>query len=369
VGAQGTAAEEAQELPLGRALLFGAGAAAVLGTAWYLIETYWLPVPFMVFAVGWLTALAVTFGAGRRRGRPLQWISLGLTVATTLIVLFLRLGLADPLGFPNALADWFVRDPLVIVFSLLGLWYAFSTPAARPQRRPQPTPAQESGIPAGGTTADAESRAQSGGEDVTAAEGEGAAPAEGEKPAPVEDPSRRCARCQTYIPPGQAIVIPGAMRRASVLLCTKCKAELDARFTAETEDIKTGPAGLFGAGAAAAIAAIWYILGRGTRSPFLGLIGFAAGWIIAEAVRYGAGKKRGRALQLTSVALTFVVIVGVNVALALGNPDGAAAGFAAQFADPLTDVIYALGLVQAYTTPAPRRLGGIPEQQRQQPQP
>jgi hypothetical protein len=182
------------------------------------------------------------------------------------------------------------------------------------------------------------------------------------------------------------------MRRGTLLVCPDCTAELEARFAAETEDINLGPAVAYGVAAALLIAVGWYLLGIYTGSPLVSIIGFAAGWILPEVLRFGAGKKRGRNLQFIAVGLTLAVIAGVNIALAATASAGfmrslgfhmvelvsEAAGLplvapvvvtpppfltslGKLFADPLTDVIYLLALFQAYTGPAPRKLGGIRE--------
>jgi hypothetical protein len=350
-----TPAEEEIESPqLVRGALFGVAAAAVLGVIWYLVEVYWMPVAFVVFFLGWLTAMAVSIGASRKRGRPLQFIALGITIVAVLVVRFARDGVSNPAGFPQALFNWFQADPLTMIFCLLGLWYSFSTPGRKPQRRQQqPTPAAREAANAGEAPAGGEAEGQTSAED--------AAPVQ--SAAPAADPARRCVRCQAQIPPGEALLISGGFRRGTVRVCPKCTSELQSRFTAETENVQLERAGLFGVGAAAPIAAIWYILGRTTESPFLAIIGFAAGWILPEVVRYGAGKKRGRNLQWVSVALTAAIIIGVNVALAAGDPAGLLSGLGTRLADPLTDVIYLLSLFQAYTGAAARKLGGVRESQ------
>jgi hypothetical protein len=373
--------EETQDLQIGRAALFGVAAAAVLGVIWYFLEDVFLWSAAMVLLIGWITGFAVTFGAGKKRGRPLQLLSLGITLLTILVVRFLHDGLANPAAFLTNLGSWFMPDsesagalPLNVLFTVLGLWYSYTTPRSRPKRQQEEEPEEE----AAGEEAAAEGAEAEGGETT---------PAESK-----EDPSRKCVRCQAHIPPGEALLVPGGMRRGTLLVCPDCTAELEARFAAETEDIKLGPAVAYGVAAALLIAVGWYLLGIYTGSPLVSIIGFAAGWILPEVLRFGAGKKRGRNLQYIAVGLTLAVIVGVNLALAAT----ASAGFMRSLgfhmvelvaetaglplvapvvvtsppfltslgkllADPLTDVIYLLAFFQAYTGPAPRKLGGIRE--------
>lgn len=362
--------EETQDLQIGRAVLFGVAVAAVLGVIWYFLEDVFQWSSAMVLLMGWLTGFAVTYGAGKKRGRPLQLLSLGITLVTVLVVRFLLDGLANPAAYLANLWTWVAPAsgelPLNLLFVMGGLWYAYTVPRPQPKRQQQEEPAEE----------------ESAGEE---GEGEATEDEEGAPDAAKEDPSRKCVRCQAYIPPGEALLVPGGMRRGTLLVCHNCTAELEARFTAETEDIQLRPAILYGVGAALLIAVGWFLLGIYTGSPLVSIIGFAAGWILPEVLRFGAGKKRGRVLQYIAVGLTLAVIVGVNIALAATASAGLMrtvgfhlAGILTEkpvtvtpppfltnlgrlLADPLTDMIYLLALFQAYTGPAPRKLGGVRE--------
>lgn len=368
--------EETQNVQLGRAALFGVAAAAILGTIWYFLDDAFSYSTVLVFAIGWGTAMAAMFGAGRKRGPKLQWMALGITLLTVLVVRFLRDGLEDPASFFTTFWTWLQADVWSMMFVAVGLWTAYSTP------RPRPKPPKQPEEPAESETAGEEG----------AAEGEGAEGAAAER-ASKEDPTRKCVRCQAYIPPGEALLVAGGMRRGTLLVCPNCVTELETRFRAETEDVKIGPAVAYGVGAALVIAVGWYLLGIYTRSSLVSIIGFGAGWILPEVLRFGAGRKRGRTLQYIAVGLTLAVIVGVNVALAATTPASflrhvgfhtaglplAAAGvplahpivvtprpfltnLMALFSDPMTDVIYLLALFQSYNGPAPRKLGGMREQ-------
>lgn len=75
-------AAESEGIQVGPAVLYGLGAALAGGVLWYLAERFsGMGMPFLAFIFGWLVAEAVRLGAGRKRGRVLQWIALGLTFA------------------------------------------------------------------------------------------------------------------------------------------------------------------------------------------------------------------------------------------------------------------------------------------------
>jgi hypothetical protein len=188
---------------------------------------------------------------------------------------------------------------------------------------------------------------------------EEAAPKEAIPEEEEEAPGMTCIRCQAPIAPGEALVIPGRVRGQPAALCPRCVSDLEARFAAETEGIQLPRAVLFGAGAAILFAAVWYLVYRYTGTD-LTLFAFLGGWGVAEAVRFGAGKKRGRKLQWLALGLTAAMILGAEYAI-LGrlNPANFLTAFWAQLTGSLfTLVLYALGLFQAYSTPAPRRLVG-----------
>ncbi|MGB9722829.1 MAG: zinc-ribbon domain-containing protein [Chloroflexia bacterium] len=279
-----------EELPIGRAAAWGLVAAAVLGGIWFALEVLThQPLPFLAVLVGWLVAEVVVRGAGNRRSRALQWLALGLTLLAVAGTL-LALAATDPAGFSTGLSSR-LQDVFSILLYLLGLFLAYASPAPRPAPRPQP---QEP---------EAEKEAE-----------EGEQPAEeGEAPAEAE-PALRCIRCQSPTTEGEALMLP-ARRGQVAALCPRCVAEIEARFAAESENIQVGPAVLYGLGAALAGGVLWYLAERfsGMALPFLA---FIFGWLIAEAVRRGAGRKRGRVLQWISLGLTLAMIVGTQVAAA-----------------------------------------------------
>ncbi len=276
---------------IGRGALYGLGAALLFGTIWYLIEHFggW-PLSFLAFAAGWLIAMATVFGAGRRQGRQLQWISVGLTLVTILAVQFvLREGWSNPAflsDFWNALQG----DLFTVMFYLLSLWVAYTTPA--PRRRPQ--------------------QQQPTGEGAASGE-RGTGERAGEQVA-VEESGLTCASCKGRTTEEEAYIIPG--RRGDIAVCPKCVGEIEERFAAEQRDPKIDQAVLWGVGATLACGVIWFLAEYYSGWP-LAFLAFVGGWVIAAAVRRGSGNKRGRTLQLIAVGLTLALILGSQVALAV----------------------------------------------------
>lgn len=67
-------------------VLFGLGGAAIAGTVWYSFVTIteW-QLGLVSIAMGWLVGKSVVWGAGKRRGRSLQWLAVGLTVPAIVV--------------------------------------------------------------------------------------------------------------------------------------------------------------------------------------------------------------------------------------------------------------------------------------------
>ncbi|MBN1483336.1 MAG: zinc ribbon domain-containing protein [Chloroflexia bacterium] len=168
-----------------------------------------------------------------------------------------------------------------------------------------------------------------------------------------------CAKCQASIAPGQALVIPGP-GRGIVALCPQCRAEIEQQLAAESQDLQINRAVLFGLGAAILSGVAWYLIVYFSPLPDLPVMAFVAGWLIAEAVRYGAGRKRGQPLQWIALGLTALTILGTEYAI-IGrpNPLDFVQSLGELFKDPFTLVLLGFGLWQAYTTPRARRLRGI----------
>jgi len=76
----------------------------------------------------------------------------------------------------------------------------------------------------------------------------------------------------------------------------------------ETENINLLGAFLLGIGAAAISCMVWYGIVVVTQWQ-VGYVAVAVGWLVANGVIYGAGRKRGMALQLLSVMITLLAMV------------------------------------------------------------
>jgi hypothetical protein len=126
------------------ALLLGLAGAAAGAVVWYLIVrlTGW-QIGFAALLIGWLTGKAVVFGAGRKRGVPLQIISIVLTLIAMLaseysiINYFLNEGgyLGNlPLGLFFKVYGSYIfslQGILTILFYALAIWQAAAIPAPR----------------------------------------------------------------------------------------------------------------------------------------------------------------------------------------------------------------------------------------------
>jgi hypothetical protein len=132
-------------------------AAAVVGTlVWYgvvIITKY--QAGFIAVGVGWLIAMGVVFGSGRKRGPVLQAISVAITLAALVVSEYLivrhfavellaeegitGLPLFLPLDLMVDLVVTSIGENLIsLVFWAIALWAAFSTPARRRLRRVNP---------------------------------------------------------------------------------------------------------------------------------------------------------------------------------------------------------------------------------------
>ncbi|MGB9722828.1 MAG: hypothetical protein ACPL7G_02880 [Chloroflexia bacterium] len=175
---------------VGRAAVFGLMAAAISSGIWFILEQ-WAHQPL---PLGTLVALlvpeAVLRGAGQKRTRALPWISLGLTLLAT-VVMIPVLAAADPAGFPLGLARR-LQGPLVL-FHLWGLSMAYLIPAPYNVRAPKKAeekrrPSRESGPPV-----------------------------------------LRCIRCQVPTTEEEAQPLPGQWEGNRVaVLCPRCFAEIEA---------------------------------------------------------------------------------------------------------------------------------------------
>jgi hypothetical protein len=149
---------------------------------------------------------------------------------------------------------------------------------------------------------------------------------------------------------------------------------LEKVFQAETEDINLPGAAGFGVAAALISSFIWY--GIVVFSGYeLGIIAIGVGWVVAQAVILGAGRKRGPSLQILSILLITVamgfseyLIVRhffiqalaeegtVEFPLLLPLSDMLAVIFEGIKANPLTLLFWGIALWEGYALPARHRL-------------
>ncbi len=184
-----------------------------------------------------------------------------------------------------------------------------------------------------------------------------------------------CAHCGVAIPAGSELTFRGMGRKAAeVTMCSNCARTVERAFQAETEDVKSVNALLLGLGAAVLSSVVWYGAVVITNLQ-LGVIAVGVGWLVAQAVMLGAGRKRGSSLQGLSVAITvlamafsqyliirhfavqalskqgytnipFLLPVDLMVRLVVESLKN----------DPLTLLFWAIAVWEAYRLPAPRRL-------------
>jgi hypothetical protein len=106
--------------------------------------------------------------------------------------------------------------------------------------------------------------------------------------------------------PELAIWVQGKRRAdPSIPLCRRCSDKAERAFQAETEESNLPAAALFGLLAAIVGTLVWYgvVVVTGYEA---GIIAIGVGWIIAQAVMLGAGRKRGPALQGISLVITLL---------------------------------------------------------------
>jgi hypothetical protein len=117
-----------------------------------------------------------------------------------------------------------------------------------------------------------------------------------------------CAQCNTSIPEGTEYILRG--NKGSAPLCSNCATNMERALQAETANPNVIGAVLLGLGAAILASVVWYAIVVITRFE-LGIIAIAVGWLVAQGVILGSGRKRGLPLQLISVGIT-IVAMGVS---------------------------------------------------------
>lgn len=118
-----------------------------------------------------------------------------------------------------------------------------------------------------------------------------------------------CANCGAAVSEGFGVQIPGRTRKdPPTMLCANCAGALERRFQEETEGPNLVGGLLVGVVAAGVGSLAWFGIVIATNYE-LGILAIALGWIVAQGVIWGSGKKRGPALQLLSVGLTLAAMI------------------------------------------------------------
>lgn len=180
-----------------------------------------------------------------------------------------------------------------------------------------------------------------------------------------------CTVCSQEVAEGQEIIVRGKGRNAPHrVLCAGCADALEKSFEEETLDINWAGAVLLGLIAGVAACLAWYAFVIWTEKLY-GAIAMGVGWLVGTAVIFGAGRKRGRGLQIISAVLTIVVMAfseylivrhfflakeaaGVPVLLPLGIIWNFV--YVSVKSDPATLFFWGLAILIAFSTPAKRRL-------------
>jgi len=182
-----------------------------------------------------------------------------------------------------------------------------------------------------------------------------------------------CAACGGSIESGQEIKIVGTQKTGPITLCEGCAGRAEQLFRAETEDANVGAAIWLGALAGLVSALVWFGVVVVTDYQ-LGIVAVGVGWLVAQAVMFGAGKRRGGALPWISLIVTGLAMIlaeylivrhhaaqyladeGVKPSLLL--PLGLSASLILESvkSDPLTVVFWIIALIEAAGLPRRRRL-------------
>ena len=195
-----------------------------------------------------------------------------------------------------------------------------------------------------------------------------------------ETPTLTCSSCGSSLSVSQVVNIKGKRKSdPTMVLCTNCADQAEQAFQAETEDTNFLGAVLLGLLAAVVSALIWYGIVVVTDYQ-LGIIAVAIGWLVAQGVIFGAGRKRGSYLQAISVIITIGAMAASeylivrHILMKLAVEEGYLVNDVPLLlplediwflilegikADPITLVFWAIALWQAFSLPAKRRLRRI----------
>lgn len=176
-----------------------------------------------------------------------------------------------------------------------------------------------------------------------------------------------CAKCKAEIPDGKAIYIQTASKQV-MPLCPTCDAAFDRILDAEEQDPNLFLGAGLGVLAGGLTAALWQYVSSGTRQ-LLGVAPIVIGWLVAQAVILGSGRKRGLRVQIVSVTITLIALAAAEALIAPVFFPPADSSLFALFkavgshisANLLLIVFWGIGLFEAWSLPAPRRLKKVPK--------
>lgn len=185
-----------------------------------------------------------------------------------------------------------------------------------------------------------------------------------------------CSMCQKEGTTDQFIMLQDS-RGQSVCLCPECKEKTNKVFEDETKNIKLSRAILFGIIAGAIGGVAWYLFAVVTGME-IGYISLGLGYLVGYGVYFGAGKKRGKKLQIISAILAILSIIvaekfifdhylneyiqsnlndfpdilpGQSISVSFFEPL-----FWENLASPISILIYAIGIYIAYKFCTPRKI-------------
>jgi hypothetical protein len=115
--------------------------------------------------------------------------------------------------------------------------------------------------------------------------------------APSGTPSTNCAVCKK--PVGESYYTAG-----KAIVCGTCKAQIETAPPQRATAALVVRSAIFGLGGALVGAAVYYGVSALTGLE-IGIVAIAVGFIVGRAVQLGARGRRGRAFQITALALTY----------------------------------------------------------------
>jgi hypothetical protein len=133
---------------------------------------------------------------------------------------------------------------------------------------------------------------------------------------------------------------------AGRIFCAACRDAVGSALTGGSGAVRLLKALIFGAGAAAVSAVVWYAIVEVTHLQ-IGLIAIAVGFAVGGAVRYGAEHRGGWAYQTIAVLFTYLAIAASYVPPVIESFRAQAAEEVAQSADPAPAIDETLLLVGA----------------------